>query len=77
MGPVRADGASGRRQNRLEAAGWHAVMDGLAGATSVTSLNGLDDLGGLPDTALTAALREVMSDTAAPVSAGFSSSLRR
>jgi len=37
----------------------------------------LDDLGGLPDTALTAALREVMSDTAAPVSAGFSSSLRR
>ena len=35
------------RQNGIDAAGWHAAMDGLAAAAAVTSLNGVDGLGGL------------------------------
>ena len=31
----------------MDAAGWDLVMDGLVGATSVTSLNGVEGLGGL------------------------------
>ena len=37
----------GGRQNGLGAAGWHAVMDGLAGVTSITSFNGMEGRGGL------------------------------
>ena len=36
-----------RRENSIDAAGWHAVMDGLAVVTSITELNGVDGLGGL------------------------------
>ena len=39
--------AGGGRGNGLDTAGWDAVMDGLAGATAVTSLNGVRRLGGL------------------------------
>ena len=39
--------AGGGRGNGLDTAGWDAVMDGLAGATAVTSLNGVDRLGDL------------------------------
>ena len=35
------------RSNGIDTAGWHAVMDGLAAAAAVTSLNGVDGLGGL------------------------------
>ena len=37
----------GDRGIGLDAAGWNTVMDGLAGATSVTALNGVNGLGGL------------------------------
>ena len=40
-------GETGGRQNRLGATGWHAVMNGLAEATSITSLNGVEGLGRL------------------------------
>jgi hypothetical protein len=36
-----------RRQNSIHAAGWYAVMDGLASVTSIQSLNGIEGLGGL------------------------------
>ena len=35
------------RENYIDTASWHAVMDGLAAVTSITSLNGVDGLGGL------------------------------
>jgi hypothetical protein len=37
----------GGRQNSLDAAAWHQIMDGLEPVTSITSLNGLDGVGGL------------------------------
>ena len=37
----------GVRQNGLDAAAWHQVMDGLEAFSSITSLNGLDGVGGL------------------------------
>ena len=35
------------RKNGLDAAGWHAIMDGLAETTSLTCLNGVEGLGPL------------------------------
>ena len=35
------------RQNGLDAAGWHAIIDGLAETTSLTCLNGVERLGPL------------------------------
>jgi hypothetical protein len=35
------------RQNSIDTAAWHAIMDGLASVTSITSLNGVDGLGEL------------------------------
>ena len=37
----------GGRQNGLDGAAWHQVMDSLEAVTSITSLNGLDGVGGL------------------------------
>ena len=39
--------AENRRQTSIKAAIWHAIMDGLASVTSITSLNGVDGLGEL------------------------------
>ena len=39
--------AGGGRGNGLDAVGWDAIMDGLAGATAVKSLNGVGGLWGL------------------------------
>ena len=36
-----------RRQNDLDTSAWHQVMDSLEAVTSVTSLNGLNSVGGL------------------------------
>ena len=36
--------AGGGRGNGLDAAGWDAIMDGLAGATGITALNGVKGL---------------------------------